>query len=238
VARRIMSFPLFAVRRLLTAAVLAVVVAALTFLWLHGMYPEAFGDTRPLPVELWDFLVRTFVHLDLGDSVSRPLGPVKTLVGRGLMADLSLLVGAMVCGVAAGAYTPLMIGNIVRLEKVFDVPGVYKLIPHALDVAGRDRPARADGLAVGPGHVVRAVDCGPVNVNSMLGRGAGTRAWVSSHTRPAPASARQTHSSPTGQARRSGRRAIRSSPPRRSRRPAPRRRGPGPPRTCVGTAAA
>jgi uncharacterized membrane protein YfcA len=38
------------VRRLLTAALLAVVVSALTFLTLHGMYPEAFGDTKPLLV--------------------------------------------------------------------------------------------------------------------------------------------------------------------------------------------
>jgi peptide/nickel transport system permease protein len=96
------SLPVFAVRRLLTAALLAVVVSALTFLWLHGSYPEAFGDTRPLPVELWQFLVRTFVHLDLGDSLARPLGPVSTLIGRGLAADFSLLVGAMVFGVAAG----------------------------------------------------------------------------------------------------------------------------------------
>jgi peptide/nickel transport system permease protein len=27
-----------------------------------------------------------------------------------------------------------MIGNVVLTEKVFDVPGVYQLIPHALDV--------------------------------------------------------------------------------------------------------
>ena len=33
----------------------------------------------------------------------------------------------------AGAYTPLLIGNVILIEKVFDVPGVYQLIPSALD---------------------------------------------------------------------------------------------------------
>jgi peptide/nickel transport system permease protein len=97
------SFPIFAVRRLLTAALLAVVVSALTFLTLHGMYPEAFGDTQPLFVELWHFLGTTFLHHDLGKSVARPLGPVSTLIGRGLAADFSLLVGAMAFGLLAGA---------------------------------------------------------------------------------------------------------------------------------------
>ena len=97
------SLPVFTIRRLLTTALLAVMVSALTFLWLHGMYPEAFGDTEPLLVELWHFLVQTFVHHDLGQSVARPLGPVSTLIGRGLAADFSLLVGAMAFGVAAGA---------------------------------------------------------------------------------------------------------------------------------------
>ena len=34
----------------------------------------------------------------------------------------------------AGAYTPLLIGNVILIEKVFDVPGMYQLIPNALDV--------------------------------------------------------------------------------------------------------
>ena len=33
-----------------------------------------------------------------------------------------------------GAYTPLLIGNVILIETVFDVPGVYQLIPNALDV--------------------------------------------------------------------------------------------------------
>jgi peptide/nickel transport system permease protein len=98
------SLPVFALRRLFAAAVLAVVVSALTFLTLHGLYPEAFNDTRPLFVECGHFLVATFVRFDLGDSVARPLGPVSELLGRGLAADLSLLVGALAFGLAAGVW--------------------------------------------------------------------------------------------------------------------------------------
>ncbi len=221
------SLPVFALRRLAAAAVLAVVVSAVTFLTLHGLYPEAFGDTRPLLVELWHFLVATFVRFDLGESQARPLGSVSELIGRGLAADFSLLVGGLIFGVAAGAaagavcarhpgtwrarilqllgllglctpvyvlgmsgaplaavcmrmtrasiaeirgedfvrtarakglgptavtarhvvpvalppvvslagaYTPLLIGNVILVEKVFDVPGIYRVIPSAIDV--------------------------------------------------------------------------------------------------------
>jgi peptide/nickel transport system permease protein len=86
------------------AALLAVAVSALTFLTLHGLYPEAFNDTRPLFVELGHFLWTTFVHLDLGDSSARPLGPVTEQIARGIAADFSLLIGALAFGVAAGAW--------------------------------------------------------------------------------------------------------------------------------------
>jgi ABC-type dipeptide/oligopeptide/nickel transport system permease component len=32
-----------------------------------------------------------------------------------------------------GAYTPLLIGNVILIEKVFDVPGIYQVIPVALE---------------------------------------------------------------------------------------------------------
>jgi peptide/nickel transport system permease protein len=91
------SLPVFALRRLLAAALLAVAVSALTFLTLHGLYPEAFGDTRPLLVELWHFLVATFIHFDLGRD-----GQIAEEIGRGIGADFSLLIGAMAFGIAAG----------------------------------------------------------------------------------------------------------------------------------------
>lgn len=91
------SLPVFALRRLLAAVLLAVAVSALTFLTLHGLYPEAFGDTRPLLVECWHFLVATFIHFDLGRD-----GEIATEIGRGIGADFSLLIGAMAFGVLAG----------------------------------------------------------------------------------------------------------------------------------------
>jgi peptide/nickel transport system permease protein len=91
------SLPVFALRRLLAAALLAVAVSALTFLTLHGLYPEAFADTRPLLVECFHFLVATFVHLDLGQD-----GEIAAQIGRGLGADLSLLFGSLAFGVLAG----------------------------------------------------------------------------------------------------------------------------------------
>ena len=33
----------------------------------------------------------------------------------------------------AGAYTPLLLGNVVLVEAVFGIPGVYKLVPGAID---------------------------------------------------------------------------------------------------------
>jgi peptide/nickel transport system permease protein len=221
----------FALRRMAAAVLLAVAVSALTFLTLHGLYPEAFGDTRPLLVELWHFLIATFVHFDLGRD-----GEVAAEIGRGLGPDFSLLIGAMAFGLGAGmsaillfkpgisapfpigilpyhgyvpfmenplkwlhslvvpwiaaglplaavclrmtratmmeigdedfirtaaakglsprtisvrhvlpvalppvislagAYTPLLIGNVILIEKVFDVPGIYQVIPGALDL--------------------------------------------------------------------------------------------------------
>ena len=91
------SLPVFALRRLLAAALLAVAVSALTFLTLHGLYPEAFGDTRPLLEELWHFLVATFIHFDLGRD-----GQIAEEIGRGIGADFSLLIGAMAFGIGAG----------------------------------------------------------------------------------------------------------------------------------------
>jgi peptide/nickel transport system permease protein len=98
------SLPVFALRRMLAAVLLAVAVSALTFVTLHGLYPEAFNDTRPLLVECAHFLFATFVRFDLGESVARPLGSVSELIGRGLVADFSLLIGALAFGVAAGTW--------------------------------------------------------------------------------------------------------------------------------------
>lgn len=93
------SLPFFALRRLIAAALLAVAVSALTFLTLHGLYPEAFADEHPLLIECGHFLVATFVHFDLGGD-----GAVAEELGRGLGADVSLLIGALAFGLVAGMW--------------------------------------------------------------------------------------------------------------------------------------
>ena len=127
-ARMAHSLPVFALRRMLAAALLAVAVSALTFLTLHGLYPEAFGDTRPLLVELWHFLVATFVHFDLGRD-----GEIATEIGRGLGADFSLLIGAMAFGIGAGH------------------GGRRRLRPPSRDVARAHHPAHRAARAVHAG---------------------------------------------------------------------------------------
>ena len=96
------SVPLFIARRLAAIVVVAIAVSAATFLVLHGLFPEAFTDTRPLFVELGHFLVRTFVQFDLGESATRPHGEVADLILRGLAADASLVIGGTAAGLALG----------------------------------------------------------------------------------------------------------------------------------------
>ena len=98
------SFAGFVARRVISSIAVVVIVAAITFVVLHVLRPEAFADTRPLHVELGDYLWRAFVHFDLGNSSQNQLGrrPVTGLIVRGLPGDLSLLLGGLVIGVAAG----------------------------------------------------------------------------------------------------------------------------------------
>src|SRR3954447_15723676 len=96
------SLPFFIARRLIAVVLVAVAASTVAFLTLHGLFPETFSDTHPLHVELWLFLERTFLHFDLGESSSRPLGPVSTLIGSGLAADASLIFGGLAAGFAMG----------------------------------------------------------------------------------------------------------------------------------------
>ena len=96
------SFAVYAGRRLLAVVAVSVTLSALTFLMLHLLTPESFGDPRPLHVELLDYLRRFFLHLDFGISTQRPFLPVRTMLADGIAADVALLVGAMVVGSALG----------------------------------------------------------------------------------------------------------------------------------------
>src|SRR3954451_14599388 len=102
------SLPLFILRRLVAVVLVTVAACSLAFLTLHGLFPETFSDTHSLPVELVLFLERTFVHFDLGESTSRPLGEVSTLIGRGIGADISIIVGGLFAGFVMGTIATLL----------------------------------------------------------------------------------------------------------------------------------
>lgn len=91
-----------AATRLAGAAVVVVLVTALTWLMLHVLRPQAFPPSdRPLHTGLADFLERAFLHWDLGRSNfdGRPVGD---LILAGLPADLALLAGGLVFGLVTG----------------------------------------------------------------------------------------------------------------------------------------
>jgi peptide/nickel transport system permease protein len=123
------SLPIFIARRLVAIVLIAVAASAVTFLTLHGLFPETFSDTHPLLVELWLFLERTFIHFDLGASTSRPLGQVSWLIGRGLAADASLIVGGLGAGFAMGIAAGAVAARRPRslLARAIDLLGLLAL---------------------------------------------------------------------------------------------------------------
>jgi peptide/nickel transport system permease protein len=96
------SYLTFAARRVVAAYLIAVLVAAITFVMLHVLRPESFFDPRALPVQLGDYLWNAFTQFDLGRSYQPPFRPVDDLILERIGADLSLFVGAAVFGVVAG----------------------------------------------------------------------------------------------------------------------------------------
>jgi peptide/nickel transport system permease protein len=96
------SYLTFAVRRVMAAYLIAVLVAAITFVMLHVLRPESFFDPRALPVQLVDYLWHAFTQFDLGQSYQPPFRPVSDLIRERIGADLSLFIGAAVFGIVAG----------------------------------------------------------------------------------------------------------------------------------------
>src|SRR4051794_29000258 len=123
------SLPFFIARRLVAVVLIAVAASSVTFLTLHGLFPETFSDTHPLLIELWLFLERTFLHFDLGESSSRPLGEVSYLIGRGLAADASLIFGGLAAGFAMGVLAGTLAARRPRsvLARTLDVLGLIAL---------------------------------------------------------------------------------------------------------------
>jgi peptide/nickel transport system permease protein len=94
----------FIVRRLLSVAAVMVGVAALVFSVFYGLRPERVADGTGYFHQLAHFLVRVFLHLDLGASQERTLSfqPVFPLLRASFPADVSLVLGGLVTGTASG----------------------------------------------------------------------------------------------------------------------------------------
>jgi peptide/nickel transport system permease protein len=87
--------------RIIGAAAVVVLCTAAVWLMLHWLRPESFrGEGATLPA-LWRYLRGAFLHFDLGDS--RALHrPVADIVREGVPADLQLLIGGLIVGLAVG----------------------------------------------------------------------------------------------------------------------------------------
>lgn len=90
------------VRRLGSAVLVMIAVAAITFTMLHVLRPEAFFDPRPLGTQLLDYLERVFLHLDFGRTRGAPRPEISGLLADGIGPSISLLTGGFVCGLALG----------------------------------------------------------------------------------------------------------------------------------------
>src|SRR3954470_6479987 len=84
------SYLTFAVRRVMAAFLIAVLVSAVTFVMLHVLRPESFFDPRALPVQLGDYLWSAFTQFDLGNSRQPPFRPVSDLIFERAAAAFSL----------------------------------------------------------------------------------------------------------------------------------------------------
>ena len=94
----------FVVRRLLSVVAVMVGVTALVFSIFYAFRPEQVADGTGYFHQLSHYLDRVFLHFDLGTSYQRGLGfqPIAPLLKAAFPADLSLVVGGLVVGAAAG----------------------------------------------------------------------------------------------------------------------------------------
>jgi peptide/nickel transport system permease protein len=95
-------------RRLLFAPVVIVAVATTIYGGLRILRPDLYPAGDPLIGGVLHDLDRALLHVDLGCASQQPgCPPITTLWRRGAAADLWLLAGAMVFGVAGGALAGL-----------------------------------------------------------------------------------------------------------------------------------
>jgi len=97
-----MALGKFLLRGIVSVVVVVVFVTALTWLAVNALRPDLrAGDHRMIFVGLGDYLQRAFLHFDFGQSFTSRRA-VSDLIRQGLPADLSLLGGALVFGLASG----------------------------------------------------------------------------------------------------------------------------------------
>jgi peptide/nickel transport system permease protein len=97
-----MALGKFLLRGVVSVVVVVVGVTALTWLSVNLLRPDLHaGDDRFVLVILADYLQHAFLHFDFGQSFTSRRA-VADLIRQGLPADLSLLGGALVLGLASG----------------------------------------------------------------------------------------------------------------------------------------
>jgi peptide/nickel transport system permease protein len=98
--------------------------------WLHSLIVPWIAAGLPLAAVCMRMTRATMMELRDEDFIrtaaAKGLSPVAISVRHVLPVAMPPVVSL------AGAYTPLLIGNVILIEKVFDVPGIYQVIPGAL----------------------------------------------------------------------------------------------------------
>ena len=92
----------FVIRRLASAVLVMVVVAAITFTMLHVLRPESFFDPRPLGTQLLDYLRDVFLHQDFGRVRDAPQPQIASLLRESMGPSMSLLWGGVATGLVLG----------------------------------------------------------------------------------------------------------------------------------------
>ena len=103
----------FVFRRLVSAVLVMVVVAAITFTMLHVLRPESFFDPRPLATQLLDYLRDVFLHQEFGRTRDAPRPQIAGLLRESMGPSMSLLWG----GVAAGLLLGLVGGMVAAARR-------------------------------------------------------------------------------------------------------------------------
>ncbi len=88
--------------RVVSGAAVVVGVVALTWMTLWVLRPSLIDDGSPVLRQLTGYLGRVFLHFDLGQAIGPGSPRVAEQLRTGLPADLALLLGGVVVGVALG----------------------------------------------------------------------------------------------------------------------------------------